>query len=65
MNTLTPREKEILAYLNTGMLNKQIAGELGIAEQTVKLHRQSICYKLCVKSVPEILRIADKAGITK
>ena len=65
VNTLTPREKEILAYLNTGMLNKQIAGELGIAEQTVKLHRQSICHKLCVKSVPEILRMADKAGITK
>ena len=60
---LTPRENEILQYLLTGMLNKQIAGELDIAENTVKNHRQSICEKLEVKSVPEILRIADKAAI--
>jgi len=63
IRTLTPRENEILTYLLTGRLNKQIAGELSIAEHTVKLHRQSICEKLGVKSVPEILRIADKAGI--
>ena len=61
--SLTQREHEILSYLITGMLNKQIASELGIAEHTVKLHRQSISEKLGVKSVPEILRIADKAGI--
>jgi FixJ family two-component response regulator len=47
----------------SGMLNKQIAYDLNIAEQTVKLHRHSICEKLGVKSVPEIIRIADKAGI--
>ncbi len=63
IRALTPREHEILTYLMTGMLNKQIAGELNIAEHTVKLHRHSICEKLGVKSVPEILRIADKAGI--
>ena len=62
-DSLTPREKEILKYLLTGMLNKQIAFELHIAEHTVKLHRHSICEKLGVKSVPELLRIADKAGI--
>lgn len=61
--SLTPRESEILKYLITGMLNKQIASELDIAEHTVKLHRHSICDKLGVKSVPEIIRIADKAGI--
>ena len=60
---LSPRENEILKFLLTGMLNKQIAGELDIAENTVKNHRQSICEKLEVKSVPEILRIADKAAI--
>lgn len=60
--TLTSRETEILKYVITGMLNKQIASELQIAEQTVKLHRQSICEKLGVKSVPEIIRIADNAG---
>ena len=63
IETLTPREKEILKYLLSGMLNKQIAFELNITEHTVKLHRHSICEKLGVKSVPEILRIADKAGI--
>lgn len=61
---LTPRETEILHCLHTGKLNKQIAGDLDIAEQTVKLHRRSICDKLGVKSVPELLRIADKAGLT-
>jgi two-component system response regulator FixJ len=60
---LTPRENEILTHLLTGRLNKQIAAELNIAEHTVKLHRHSICEKLGVKSIPEILRIADKAGI--
>ena len=62
LKALTPRESEILKYVITGMLNKQIAYELQIAEQTVKLHRQSVCEKLGVKSVPEIIRIAEKAG---
>jgi FixJ family two-component response regulator len=62
-DNLTPRESEILRYLMTGMLNKQIAFELNITEHTVKLHRHSICEKLGVKSVPEIIRIADDAGI--
>jgi two-component system, LuxR family, response regulator FixJ len=61
LKTLTPRESEILKYVITGMLNKQIAAELQIAEQTVKLHRQKICEKLGVKSVPEMIRIAEKA----
>ena len=61
MDALTPREYQILTFVITGMLNKQIAGELNIAEHTVKLHRHSICEKLGVKSVPEIIRIADKA----
>jgi len=65
MDFLTPREHQILTLLITGMLNKQIAGELNIAEHTVKLHRHSICEKLGVKSVPEIIRIADKAGISQ
>jgi len=65
MDALTPRETQILSLVITGMLNKQIAGELNIAEHTVKLHRHSICEKLGVKSVPEIIRIADKAGISQ
>jgi FixJ family two-component response regulator len=63
IETLTFREMEVLKYIITGMLNKQIASVLGIAEHTVKLHRHSICDKLAVKSLPEIIRIADKAGV--
>lgn len=60
---LTPRELEIINFLPTGLLNKQIAAKLNIAEQTVKIHRRNICDKLGVKSVPEIIRIAEKAGV--
>ena len=63
IEALTLREMEVLKYIITGMLNKQIASVLGIAEHTVKLHRHSICDKLAVKSLPEIIRIADKAGV--
>jgi FixJ family two-component response regulator len=63
IHTLTSREFEILTYLITGMLNKQIAYKLNIGEHTVKVHRQNICKKLKVKSVPQIIRIAEKAGI--
>ena len=60
---LTPREKEILRYVITGMLNKQIALKLDIAEKTVKIHRGRIMEKLRVDSVAELVRLADKAGI--
>jgi FixJ family two-component response regulator len=60
---LTPRESEILKYILKGLLNKQIAGELNIVEHTVKLHRRSICDKLGVKSVPEIIQIVYQAGL--
>jgi FixJ family two-component response regulator len=62
LSRLTPREKEILSLLVTGMLNKQIGSELNIAEQTVKLHRHSIFEKLGVKSLPGLVRIAGIAG---
>jgi len=60
---LSPRELEILSFVMTGMLNKQIALKLHIGEHTVKVHRMSICEKFGVKSIPEIIRIANKAGI--
>ena len=60
---LTSRELEILKYIMTGMLNKQIAPKLNIGEHTVKIHRMNICEKFGVKSIPEIIRIANKAGI--
>ena len=60
---LTPREHEILRYVITGMLNKQIALRLDIAEKTVKIHRGRIMEKLCVDSVADLVRLAEKAGI--
>ena len=60
---LTPRECEILRYVISGMLNKQIGFNLGIAEKTVKIHRGRIMEKLNVRSVAELVRLAEKAGI--
>ncbi len=60
---LTPREKEILSFVVTGMLNKQIALKLDIAEKTVKVHRGRVMEKLGVDSVAELVRLAEKAGI--
>lgn len=60
---LTPREDEIFRYVITGMLNKQIAFELGTAEKTVKVHRGRVMEKLGVDSVAELVRLAEKAGI--
>jgi two-component system response regulator FixJ len=60
---LTPREQEVLRYVITGMLNKQIALKLDIAEKTVKVHRGRIMEKPCVDSVAELVRLAAKAGV--
>jgi FixJ family two-component response regulator len=63
VSSLTSREYEIFRYVITGMLNKQIAAELGIAEHTVKNHRLNITEKLGVKSVAEMIYIAEKLSI--
>jgi len=60
---LTAREHEVFRYVITGMLNKQIAAELGIAEKTVKVHRGRVMQKLGVVSVAELVRLAAKLGI--
>ena len=63
IDTLTPREREILGYVITGMLNKQIGRKLDIAEKTVKIHRGRIMEKLCVGSVADLVRLAETGGI--
>jgi FixJ family two-component response regulator len=60
---LTPREHDVLRCVIAGMLNKQIALKLGIAEKTVKVHRGRIMEKLQANSVVELVRLAEKAGI--
>ncbi len=63
IGTLTPREYEVMTYVITGMLNKQIAAELSIAEDTVKIHRGRVMQKLEIVSVAELVRLCEKAGI--
>jgi FixJ family two-component response regulator len=63
LDLLTPREFEVMELVITGMLNKQIAGELGIAEKTVKVHRGRMMQKLGVTSVAELVKLVQKAGI--
>ncbi len=63
LDLLTPREFEVMQLVITGMLNKQIAGELGTAEKTVKVHRGRVMQKLDVTSVAELVRLVERAGI--
>jgi len=65
LETLTPREREILALVSSGLMNKQIAGELGLAEITVKIHRGHIMKKMGTKSLAELVRKAEILGIRR
>ena len=60
--TLTSRERDVLRLVVTGLLNKQIAGELGIAEKTVKIHRGQVMHKMEAGSVAELVPMAQKLG---
>ncbi len=63
LKSLTPREHETLTYLITGMLNKQIAYELNIAERTVKAHRKHVMDKMGVDSIAQLVRLTEKIGV--
>jgi len=62
-DAISPREREVLGHVLRGRLNKQIAGDLGIHERTVKVHRKSIMTKLNVRSVAALARLSQEAGI--
>ncbi len=64
LEKLTPREREVLSLLVTGMLNKQIAYDLGITERTVKVHRGRVMEKMQAGSVAELVRLAERVGIS-
>ena len=61
--TLTPREREVLTHVVEGRLNKQIAGDLGTVEKTIKVHRARMMEKMKVRSVAELVRLMERAGI--
>lgn len=63
LDWLTPREYEVMQLVATGMLNKQVGGELGMAEKTVKTHRAHVMQKLRITSVAELMRVLQKAEV--
>jgi RNA polymerase sigma factor (sigma-70 family) len=60
---LTPREREVLALVVQGLLNKQIAAALGASEKTIKIHRSRVMEKMKVQSVADLVRAAERIGI--
>jgi len=63
--TLTPREREVLSLVATGLMNKQVAAEIGIAEITVKIHRGHIMKKMGAKSLADLVKMAQTLGIQR
>lgn len=63
LSLLTPRERQVLEHVVAGRLNKQIAGDLGTVEKTIKVHRGRVMEKMGVGSVAELVRLAERAGI--
>ena len=61
---LTPREREVFPLVTQGFLNKQIAADLGTSEKTVKIHRAQVMHKMAANSVADLVRMADKLGLT-
>jgi FixJ family two-component response regulator len=60
--SLTPREREVMGLVVTGLLNKQVAAELGTSEVTVKIHRAQVMKKMKVASLAELVRLAQRVG---
>jgi FixJ family two-component response regulator len=63
-DALTPREREVLAHILSGQLNKMIAADLNTAERTIKMHRANLMAKLQVRSVAELAQLAQTAGFS-
>ncbi len=62
-DTLTARERQVMSLVVAGRLNKQIAGELGVSEMTVKMHRRQVMRKMQATGVAQLVRLADQLGI--
>jgi FixJ family two-component response regulator len=64
-SALTPREQEVMAWISGGLLNKQVAAEIGVTEITVKVHRGNVMRKMAAKSFADLVRMADLLGIRR
>jgi RNA polymerase sigma factor (sigma-70 family) len=62
--SLTPREREVFPLVTDGLLNKQIADQLGASEKTIKVHRHQVMQKMKAESLAHLVRIAEKLGVT-
>jgi FixJ family two-component response regulator len=62
--SLTAREREVFELVNSGLLNKQVAAELGMSETTAKIHRGQVMRKMRAESLPDLVRIAERLSIT-
>jgi FixJ family two-component response regulator len=65
LDSLTPREREVLTHVVSGQLNKQAAADLGTVEKTVKVHRARVMEKMKVQSLAELVRLAERVGLQK
>ena len=65
VSTLTPREREVLTHVVAGQLNKQIAGDLGTVEKTIKVHRSRMMEKLGIRTVADLVRMTEKLNLSK
>ena len=63
--SLTAREREVMGYVTSGLMNKQVAGELGLSEITVKIHRGNAMRKMKAKSLAELVRMAEALGLSR
>ena len=63
--SLTPREQQVIGFVTAGLMNKQIAAELGVSEITVKVHRGSVMKKMRARSLADLVRMADALGLRR
>jgi len=63
--SLTPREQEVIGFVTSGLLNKQVAAQLGVSEVTVKVHRSNVMKKMGARSLAELVRMVDMLGIKR
>ena len=65
LETLTPREREVMTLVTAGLMNKQVAGEIGVSEITVKIHRGHVMRKMGARSLADLVRMAEVLGVSR